>query len=665
MVCGSDLVVKARAEKVKCHFCGEVYLTEVTCVNGHYVCDKCHTSDSVRLITTICRESREKDAAILMQIIRSHKAFPVHGPEHHILVPSVILAALRNNGVDVTDEQIITAIQRGSAVPGGSCGFMGVCGAVTGAGIAYSLLTGASPYEAATRQAVQKVTAAVLSEIASYSAARCCQRDSWITLKKVSELLEKELGLKMVVSPIRCRQYRLNKECIHEKCPLWDQGNTYTGNPDKTWSLCPVCLARIPARRVREGQKVFLRKTCKEHGTFETIIWRGYYSFDDWTGNQNIPFDRVPQCPDNCGLCDDHLQKTCCVLLNVTDNCNLNCSFCLANQQNGSGDPSFNEICESLNKLIVKGKSLVQLSGGEPTTREDLPAIVHAARKSGARYVQLNTNGLRLGYDLEYVRKLADAGLSFVFMQFDGTDDHINQELRNRPLLEIKKRAIENCASFNLGITLVPTLVRRVNTTNIGDIIRFAVQSSPAVRGVHFQPVSFFGRVPRLPSDDDRFTLDELVYEIYSQTGGKINPANLIPSRCDHPLCGFHGDFVIDSNHELFPLQERGSGIDNGCWDPGSAERNREFVARRWQRSPEGTGRDDHSTGDLHDMEYFLSRVRTHGFTLTAMAFQDAGNIDLARLQHCSFHVFDKGRMVPFCAYYLNNWPGITGRTCP
>jgi len=205
MVCGSELVVKEGTEKVVCHYCGEPYVTHITCEKGHYVCDSCHSSESVRLITSICRESRERDAALLMQAIRSHKSFPVHGPEHHILVPAVILTALRNNGEDITEEQIMTAVQRGRTVPGGSCGFMGVCGAATGAGIAYSILTGASPYDPELRQAVQKATAAVLEEIASYSAARCCQRDTWIALKKISELLEQNLGLNMPVSPIRCR----------------------------------------------------------------------------------------------------------------------------------------------------------------------------------------------------------------------------------------------------------------------------------------------------------------------------------------------------------------------------------------------------------------------------------------------------------------------------
>jgi hypothetical protein len=55
-------------------------------------------------------------------------------------------------------------------------------------------------------------------------------------------------------------------------------------------------------------------------------------------------------------------------------------------------------------------------------------------------------------------------------------------------------------------------------------------------------------------------------------------------------------------------------------------------------------------------MGTFLHRVRSHGFTVTAMAFQDAGNLDLERLRQCSLHVFDHGRFIPFCARYLSAW---------
>ncbi|RPH30052.1 MAG: radical SAM protein [Bacteroidales bacterium] len=423
----------------------------------------------------------------------------------------------------------------------------------------------------------------------------------------------------------------------------------------KTWSVCPICMKRLPAERVHRGEQVYLQKTCKEHGSFESIIWRGYSSFNEWVNNSDQPALESPNCPDGCGLCSDHLQKTCCVILNITNKCNLNCHFCFADCDNSNDEPTFEEIQESLSKLIVKGKTLVQLSGGEPTMRNDLPEIIKAAKDLGAKYVQLNSNGIRLSEDKEYVRKLAEAGLSFVFMQFDGTDDAIYKSLRGKPLLKVKQKAIENCAEHNIGVTLVPTLVRGVNTHNIGDILRFAISEAPKVRGVHFQPATFLGRVPEKPTNDERFTLDELIFEIQKQTNGIIKSENLLPSACDHPLCGFHGDFIVDQN-KVISLLKRDKTEKSCCCSPVAADKNREFVARRWQRPPVTNTSMDSSSGNLDDMEFFLNRVKTHGFTVTSMAFQDAGNIDFSRLRNCSLHVYDKGKFVPFCSYYLSGW---------
>ena len=79
----------------------------------------------------------------------SVKALPsehMHGPEHHIIVPLVLLTALRNNGGDISyDEAMREAYTRASKLPGGTCGFWGVCGAAAGAGIFASLLLGSSP----------------------------------------------------------------------------------------------------------------------------------------------------------------------------------------------------------------------------------------------------------------------------------------------------------------------------------------------------------------------------------------------------------------------------------------------------------------------------------------------------------------------------------------
>lgn len=422
-----------------------------------------------------------------------------------------------------------------------------------------------------------------------------------------------------------------------------------------TRSICPVCLKQIPAERIRREKEVFIRKNCEEHGDFESIIWRGFSEFDNWVNpKDNIEMDNT-NCPDDCGLCSNHLQKTCCVLINITDRCNLNCSFCLANQGNKNNVPTLEEIQNSLSKIIEKDKTLLQLSGGEPTMRDDLPEIIKLARNTGAKYVQLNTNGIRLAEDIQFVKQLAEAGLSFVFMQFDGTDDAIYEKLRNRKLLEIKKQAIENCSAFNIGVTLVPTVVRNINLNNIGEIIRFAISQSPKVRGIHFQPVSFFGKIPHLPENSDRITLDELVYEIEKQSEGLIKAQNILPSSCDHPLCGFHGDFIVEKNN-LIPLLNRENASIESCCNSNAAEKNRNFVARRWLRPSTNQENSNSCCGNLQDMDYFLKQIKNNGFTITSMAFQDAGNIDFSRLRKCSFHVFENDKLIPFCAYNRTSW---------
>lgn len=422
-----------------------------------------------------------------------------------------------------------------------------------------------------------------------------------------------------------------------------------------TYSVCPVCLKRIPAVHVAYGQEVYLEKTCPQHGDFSAIIWRGLRDMEAWRGNlPPIAPGENENCPQACGLCAEHRQSTCCVLLEVTKRCNLHCSFCFAKGGTGEDIP-LETIKARLKALAVPGQTLVQLSGGEPTVRDDLPQIVAAAKEAGCQYVQLNTNGIRLAEDPEYVGSLAAAGLAFVFMQFDGMDDGIYRALRGRDLLGIKQQAIANCARHHLGVTLVPTVVPGINTQDIGNIIRFAIAQAPAVRGVHFQPVSYFGRMPSLPADELRYTLDQLLEAIEEQAGTLVPRDSLLPSCCDHPLCGFHGDYIVMPDQSLNPLHKASSSC---CCKTATAEQNRSFIARKWQRpNAEDEGERDPAKGEpgFDSFDSFLRRLRTHSFTLTAMAFQDAGNLDLERLRRCSLHVFDDGRFVPFCAYYLTN----------
>ena len=221
LVCSAPLVYSSTPQEMTCHYCGTDVNSHAACENGHFVCDLCHIGDSLQRLEQLCSNSCTTDPMELFSQIRNHPSFPLHGPQYHALVPGVFLAALRNAGHPVSDEQLSTAISRGAEVPGGSCGFMGVCGAASGIGIAFSVLLEANPLKAPQRQTVQQVVQQVLADIASHQAARCCQRDCWLALRRGMELAGQMFGLPPAeLKPLTCQQLERNNECPGSSCPL-------------------------------------------------------------------------------------------------------------------------------------------------------------------------------------------------------------------------------------------------------------------------------------------------------------------------------------------------------------------------------------------------------------------------------------------------------------
>jgi hypothetical protein len=222
MVCGAPVEYRKEESPLACTFCGQVLPANARCGQGHFVCDNCHLRDAYAVLEHCCRTSTETDMIALLQQIRQHPAIPRHGPEHHPLVAGVILTAYRNLGGEVTPEMLASGLSRGRAIPGGACGFLGTCGAVTGAGIAFSLILGADPLKARERRQVQAVTQALLQEVAAYEAARCCQRESWLVLQKAAQLSVELLPIPLAAAaPLACRQAAGNPDCLGPACPLW------------------------------------------------------------------------------------------------------------------------------------------------------------------------------------------------------------------------------------------------------------------------------------------------------------------------------------------------------------------------------------------------------------------------------------------------------------
>ena len=417
----------------------------------------------------------------------------------------------------------------------------------------------------------------------------------------------------------------------------------------ETRSVCPVCLRNLPARLMQaEDGSVMMEKSCPEHGFFQVPVWQGKLDWESWLLEVPPLAEGIALCcPVSCGICREHESGTCCALLEVTERCNLHCRFCFARGGEGIEEPPLDELKAAIRDIVRQCvQPLLQLSGGEPTLRDDLDELVRYAKEAGCSYVQLNTNGIRLAMDPDYARRLKEAGLDIVFLQFDGTREDIYESLRGMPLLEIKKESIRVCGELRIGVTLVPTVVRGVNDDNLGELIAFACAMAPAVRGIHFQPVSYFGRYPGTPGTSDRYTLDQLMADISDQAG--IPLESFMPSRCDHPLCGFHADFLIEPSGALRPL----TSITHSSHSRGCARDNREYVARHWRRAPEEPA----PAGDFSDemdFDTFLYRLRHNSLALSAMAFQDAMNLNLERLHTCTLHVYDHGKIKPFCARYL------------
>jgi hypothetical protein len=456
--------------------------------------------------------------------------------------------------------------------------------------------------------------------------------------------------------------------------------NPFFLEADMRESLCPVCLQRIPARHEHEGDTVLQVKRCPRHGEFRTPVWRGLPAMQGWK-KPKLPTPPAPGgsrtkgCPFDCGLCPEHNQHTCTLLFEITSRCNLHCRFCFASAgKSAPPDPDMAALRTLMDNACPRtGPCNVQLSGGEPTMRDDLPQVISMA-KERFPFVQLNTNGLRIAREPSLAAQLARAGLDSVFLQFDGTQDAIYTALRGMPLLREKMEAVRLLSEAGIGIVLVPTVVPGVNDDNIGEILRLGAALCPAVRGVHFQPVSHFGRHPapdgatrapeQGPPPAERITLPEIMRGLEKQTAGLVTTDDFLPPGCEHSLCSFHANYLVREDGGLQRLSVQRSACD--CRPrPASegADAAKAFVKRQWAAPRNGAPQQQESTAaqpPADDLDRFLQRAATHTFAVSAMAFQDVWNIDLERVRGCCIHVAaPDGRIVPFCAWNCTSALGV------
>jgi len=225
-VCGQPLVYGTEEVASTCNFCGREFSALIYCPEGHYVCDDCHRSDALDILREVLNSTTSTAPTDILETVIAHSSVPMHGPEHHAMVPAIIVAAAKNAGYPVPEGAVEKAISRGSEVPGGWCGFHGACGAALGVGTAISVLTNATPLTGKTRALANEATAFALTRLLD-GQPRCCKRASRKALEAAIDFLRERMGITLDKGqPILCTYSRRNRECIRKECSYYDNGQS-------------------------------------------------------------------------------------------------------------------------------------------------------------------------------------------------------------------------------------------------------------------------------------------------------------------------------------------------------------------------------------------------------------------------------------------------------
>lgn len=225
MVCAEELVYSAEDKDLKCIYCNEVFQSNVTCSSGHYICNTCHSKDSMDLIFSYCLNSKETNPVNMAIELMKSENINMHGPEHHFLVPAVLVAAYyeKISKPQVKEEKLKITKERAKKVPGGICGNYGTCGAAVGTGLFMSIITEATPLTEGSWGLSNEITGHSLISMGQTGGPRCCKRNTFIALVEASKFIEEKLGVKLYDyenTKITCEFKQNNKQCIGKRCPF-------------------------------------------------------------------------------------------------------------------------------------------------------------------------------------------------------------------------------------------------------------------------------------------------------------------------------------------------------------------------------------------------------------------------------------------------------------
>jgi 7,8-dihydro-6-hydroxymethylpterin dimethyltransferase len=439
---------------------------------------------------------------------------------------------------------------------------------------------------------------------------------------------------------------------------------------DSAISVCSTCLRRVQAKILIKDECVFLEKWCPEHGRERVLIAddAAYYrkAREVFIKPPELPrrFNTEQRwgCPYDCGLCPEHMQHSCLTLVEITDYCNLRCPICYA--ESGPHRPGFRDLAtvERMLDAIVANEGepdVVQISGGEPTLHPQFFDILDAAKRRPIRHLMINTNGLRIAKEADFVARLASYQPGFeVYLQFDSLRDEVHQDLRGARLADVRRRALEHLNAHDISTTLVVTVKKGLNDHELGNIIQFAL-GQPCVRGVTFQPIQAAGRLENYDPARDRLTLTEVRRRILEQST-VFNADDLIPVPCNPDCLAMAyalklGDQTVPLTRFISPETLVAKGRNTIVVERDEQLRAHVLELFATNHSPQS------QACSLSDLLCCLPQVQAPAdlnyrnvFRILIMQFIDAMSFDLRAVKKSCVHIAQPdGTIVPFDTFNL------------
>lgn len=469
----------------------------------------------------------------------------------------------------------------------------------------------------------------------------------------------------------------------------------------------------INAAYVEKNGFVFL---AKENGTIERIGTIEYWNkimkykpaeYHVAKINTNIKHEKDLM---SCGLCSQHKNTTALLNIVATNRCDLRCWYCFFYEEKAGFvfEPSIEEIKEGL-KIAKEFNGYlppIQITGGEPTLRNDLHEIIRMARQLGSPHVQVNTNSISIGiryYEnpekaLEIIRKWVEAGIKTIYTSFDGLHPTKNSNLKNHYEIPF---ALEAYTKGGIkSIVLVPT-ISQLNLNEAPAIVKFAMHNgNRGIRGVNFQPISLVGFIKKGDREKLRVVQSDIVEKLKKEFGFGMEAWYPVPSVAsladvigkephvhfyNNEKCGIATYAYVDmEKNKLIPItdfvdvdrflndisQMQGSllkktvfgmklittAIKYGSIRKALAKKLKEYILI--DELPSGERLSEILDEIIEKGNYAALGKFHHRFLfLGMMHFQDYYNYDIKRVQRCSIHYLAGNKLIPFCTY--NVFPNI------